>query len=79
MRDAAGQPSDGFHFLGLAELLFENAALGDVFGDDFEDFVGFAGCTDDAAAQADGDGVAIFFFPANFDAVEARRHAGILP
>src|SRR5712671_6784740 len=35
--DAAGEAADSFHFLGLAELVFEDAALGDVFGNGFED------------------------------------------
>ncbi|HVH50084.1 MAG TPA: hypothetical protein VM781_00335, partial [Candidatus Bathyarchaeia archaeon] len=30
MCDAAGQPADGVHFLGLQELPFEGAPLGDV-------------------------------------------------
>ncbi len=35
--DAPGEASDGFHLLRLAQLLFESAALGDVFGEEFED------------------------------------------
>jgi hypothetical protein len=54
--DAAGEAADGFHFLGLAELIFEHAALGDVFGDGFENVGGFVAAGDGAAADADGDG-----------------------
>ena len=38
--DASGEAADGFHFLGLAELVFEDAAFGDVFGDGFENVGG---------------------------------------
>jgi hypothetical protein len=42
VRDAAGQPAHGFHLLGLAQLLFQGAALGDVLGEQLEeDGVGF--------------------------------------
>jgi hypothetical protein len=36
VRDAAGQPADGVHFLGLQELPFERSPFGDVFCEDFE-------------------------------------------
>ena len=52
--DAAGEAADGFHFLGLAELVFEHAALGDVFGDGFENVGGLV-AGDGTAADADGD------------------------
>ena len=35
--NAAGQTTDGFHFLRLAKLLLEGAVLGDVFGEEFEE------------------------------------------
>ena len=35
--DAAGEPADGFHLLGLAKLLLQGAAFGDVFGEEFEE------------------------------------------
>ena len=38
--DAAGKTTDRLHFCGHAELLFEGATFGDVFG---EDFVGGGG------------------------------------
>ena len=34
--DSAGETADGFHLGGHAELLFESAALGDIFGEDFK-------------------------------------------
>ena len=34
VRDAAGKAADGFHFLRLAELIFEELALADVLRDD---------------------------------------------
>ena len=73
--DAAGEAADGFHFLGLAELIFEDAALGDVFGDGFEDVGGFVAAGDGAAADADGDGDAVFALPADFEAVHASGAA----
>jgi hypothetical protein len=30
--DSAGQTANGFHFLGLAELVFKHAAVGDILG-----------------------------------------------
>ena len=53
--DAAGEAADGFHLLRLAELLFEGAALGDVFGEKFEED-GVAFVADGAAGEADADG-----------------------
>src|SRR6202167_6613012 len=38
--DASGETTDRFHFLRLTELIFEDATLGDVFGDGFEDIGG---------------------------------------
>ena len=37
VRDAAGETAHGFHLLGLAKLLLEGAAFGDVLGKQFED------------------------------------------
>ena len=71
MRHAAGQAADGLHFLRLAKLFFELTALGDVFRDQFEDFFRFVGKAGGTAAQADGDGCAVFVLPLYFDAVEA--------
>ena len=72
--DAAGEAADGFHFLGLAELVFENAALGDVFGNAFENVGGFV-AGDGTAADADGDDGRVFALPANFEAVHAPAAA----
>src|SRR5271170_290735 len=73
--DAAGETADGFHFLGLAELVFEDAALGDVFGDGFEDFGGMIFTGHGAATDADSDGCAILAFPADFKTVHAAGAA----
>src|SRR5207302_7374701 len=72
---AAGEAADGLHFLGLAELVFENAALGDVFGDGFEDVGGLVAAGYGAAADADGDGGAVFSLPADFEAIHAAGAA----
>jgi hypothetical protein len=56
-------------------LVFEDAALGDVFGDGFEDVGGFVAAGYGAAADADGDGGAVFAFPADFEAVHATGAA----
>src|SRR5580698_2169993 len=72
--DAAGEAAYGFHFLGLAELVFENAAFGDVFGDGFEDVGGFI-AGDGTAADADGNDSCVFALPANFKAVHASAAA----
>src|SRR6266446_441089 len=69
--DAAGEAADGFHFLRLTELIFEDAALGDVFGDGFEDVGGFVAAGYGAAADADGDGGSVFSLPADFEAIHA--------
>ncbi len=37
MGDAAGEATDGFHLLGLAELLLQGAAFGDVLGEQLEE------------------------------------------
>ena len=73
--DAAGEAADGFHFLGLAELIFEDAALGDVFGDGFEDVGGLVAAGDGAAADADGDDGAVLALPADFETVHAAGAA----
>ena len=62
MGDAAGQASDGLHFLSLAELLFESAALGDVLGKEFkENFFIFV--ADGPPGDANDDGAAVLAFP----------------
>src|SRR5271155_1555175 len=73
--DAAGEAADGFHFLGLAELVFEKAAGGDVFGDGFEAVGGLVAAGDGAAADADGDDAAVFAFPASLETVHASGAA----
>src|SRR5712691_224016 len=73
--DAAGEAADGFHFLGLAELVLEDTALGDVFGDGFENVGGFVAAGDGAPADANGDRGTVFAAPAGFEAVHASGAA----
>src|ERR1039457_3084101 len=75
MSDAAGEAAYGFHFLGLAELILEEAAGGDVFGDGLEHVGGFVAAGDVAAADADGDDAAVFALPAGFETVHASGAA----
>ena len=54
MGDAAGQPADGFHFLGLEQLLFQGAALGDILGKQLKEYsVGFVAEGASGKAHAD--------------------------
>ncbi len=73
--DASGETADGFHFLRLTELIFEDATLGDVFGDGFENISGLVFGGDGAAADADGDGGSILALPASFKAIHATGAA----
>jgi len=73
--DASGQTANGFHFLRLTELIFKDAALGDVFGDGFEDIGGLVFRGDGTAADANGDGGAVLVFPADFKTVHATGAA----
>ena len=41
VRDPAGQAAHGLHLLRLAQLLFQGAALGDIFREEFEDHAFF--------------------------------------
>ncbi len=68
--DSAGEAADGFHLSGHAELLFEGAALGDVFGEDFVDRGGLKAFVEMAAAAAHGDGLIVFALPLDFDVFE---------
>src|SRR5262249_40860187 len=58
MGDAAGETSDSFHLLRLAQLLLEPAALGDVFHEEFECSSGFA-VGNDAGRNSRQDGAAV--------------------
>ena len=69
--NAAGETADSFHFLRLAELVFEDAAFGDVFGDGFENVGGFVASGDGATADADGDIGLVFAAPADFETIHA--------
>ena len=73
VRHAAGQPSDGFHFLRLAELVFEGPPFGDIFRDDFEGRVAVIPGIGGASAEPDRNCGAIFLLPANFGAVKVAR------
>ncbi len=71
MGHSAGQAADGFHLLGLAELVLEHATVGNVFGNRLQHVGWFVDIADGAAADADSDGATIFALPLDFDAIEA--------
>ena len=77
VRDAAGEAADGFHLLRLAQLLLERAALGDVFGEEFEDNPFFAAVGDGATGDAN-DRRAVLAFPFGVQAFERRCRAQIV-
>ena len=52
--DAACETSDGFHLLRLAQLLFESAAFGDVFGEELKDGAFFTAVGNRASRDAYG-------------------------
>jgi len=76
--DAAGEAAERLPFSGPAELIFENAARGDVFGDGFEDVGGFVAASDGAATEANGDDDAVLALPADFKAVNAASAAELV-
>ena len=77
MGDAAGQAAHGFHLLGLAELLFQGAALGDVLGKQFEeDGVGFV--AEGASGEAHADDAAVPACPVGIEAVEFLQGAQVV-
>ena len=77
MGDAAGQPAHGFHLLGLAQLLFQGAALGDVLGEQFEeDGVGFV--AEGASGEAHADDAAVPACPVGVEAVEFLQGAQVV-
>src|SRR5258708_21995956 len=71
--DAAGEASNGLHFLSLAELIFKGPAIGDVFSDGFEDVGGFVGAADGPAADSGSNDATVFLLPLHLDAVHAPR------
>src|ERR1700691_2554787 len=76
--DATGEAADGIHFLCLAKLLFELTAVGDVFGDQFEDFFGLIGKDGGTAAESYDDDAVVFALPLHFNAIETSGAAAIL-
>ena len=75
MSHSARQPADGFHLLGLAELILQHAAVGDVFGNRLQYVCRFVGAAHGSSADADGDEAAILAFPFDFDSVQASSAA----
>src|SRR5271166_4800554 len=73
--DASGETADGFHFLRLTELIFEDATLGDVFGNGFEDVGGLVLGGDGATADAHGNHTSVLAFPADFETIHAAGAA----
>src|ERR1043166_8776870 len=74
--DAAREPADRLHPLGLAEPALQRAALGHVLGDHLELGGVALGVQDRPAAEVDGDEPAIPPAPAE---IGALRHAARLP
>ena len=77
VRDAAGESAYGFHLLRLPELLLQGAALGDIFGKQFEGW-SLAAVGNSAAGNADHRGRAVFAFPFGDQPVEGSRRAQII-
>jgi hypothetical protein len=75
VRHSSGEAADGFHFLGLAKLILQHAAVGDVFGDGFEDVGRLVHVAHSPSADAHGDGSAILALPLQFNAIEASGAA----
>ena len=76
MGHPARQPPHRFHLLRLAELGFEQALLGDVFGDALEVGHRALGVPHHSPAEPDGDGGAVLAFPLHFQAVPALQVLG---
>ena len=75
--DAAGEPADGFHLLGLAELLLQGAAFGDVLGEKFEED-GVAVVAEGASGEAHVDDGAILAHPVGGQAVKFLQRAQVV-
>src|ERR1035441_4648169 len=73
--DAAGEAADGIHFLRLAKLLFELTPVGDIFGDQFQYFLGFIADSGGAAAEPHDDDAPVFAFPLHFHPIPASGAA----
>ena len=77
MGDAAGEASHGFHFLGLAKLVFKRAAFGDVFGEEFEDDP-FAAVQHRASGDAHHGGGVVLALPFRGQAFEGLGGAEVV-
>src|SRR5580704_12045600 len=66
MLDSPCQGADRFHFLSLAELLFEGFPLSHILGNHFEDFRPFALVPPAAAAPTNSNQAAVFLPPMGF-------------
>ena len=75
--DAAGEPADGFHLLGLTQLLLERAAFGDVFGEEFEED-GVAFVAEGASGEAYVDHGAVVAQPVGGQALEFLQQAQVV-
>ncbi len=69
MGDAAGEATHGFHLLGLAQLLLQGAALGDVLGEQFEED-GVSLVAESAPGEAHADHCAVVAQPVGGQALE---------
>ena len=77
MSDAAGEASHGFHFLGLAKLLLQGAAFGDVLGEEFEED-GVAFVAESPAGEAHADNGAVVAQPVSGQALEFLQQAQVV-
>ena len=66
------------NLLNLPELVFQNAPLGDVFGDHFQCFLRPLRTVHDAAVKPYRDQVSIFTLPAHFQIVQPRAAPELL-
>ena len=71
--DAARELADGFHFLRLAQRVFERPLFRDVFGHHLEAEQVALLATHGPAAQAHDDAMAVLALPLDFDALYPRR------
>src|SRR5438874_12180104 len=78
MSHTASEPSHGLHFLRLAELIFQYAALGDIFGNHFQNLLSNFGAGDGSTTQPDRDGIAVLALPADLDVLQPCATANFI-
>ena len=75
--DAAGEASHGFHLLGLAKLLLQGAAFGDVLGEEFEED-GVAFVAESAAGEAHADNGAVVAQPVSWQTLKFLQQTQVV-